>query len=82
MGRGNTLLGEAMAEAGLQDIETYVAHSQNTFAQYIVTRKIMDLCLAAGRRPRARVSRWCWEQETLDMEGTREAARVVKVEKD
>ena len=44
-------LEDAMAEAGLQELETYVSCFQNTVAQYIVTRPIMDLCLAAKQRP-------------------------------
>ena len=40
-------LAEAMAEAGLQVVETYSARHQNTVTQYISTRPIMDLCLAA-----------------------------------
>ena len=41
-------LEDAMAEAGLQEMETYVSGLQNTVAQYIATRPIMDLCLAAN----------------------------------
>ena len=48
-----------MAGAGLQEVETYVSRRQNTEAQYIVTRPIMDLCLEAKRRPGLRVTmRW------------------------
>ena len=50
-------------------MDTYVFHHPNTVAQYIATRPIMDLCLAAKRRPGLRVTiRWC-EQEGLDLEG-------------
>ena len=42
---------DAMAEAGLQEVETYASRSQNIVAQYIETRDIMYLCLAAKRRP-------------------------------
>ena len=60
-----------MTEAGLQESDTYVSRHQNTVAQYIATRPIMDLCLAAKRRPGTRVEiRW-WEQEGLDLEGIR-----------
>ena len=45
--RGGTwtypLLGEAMAEAGMQEVDTYVARFQSTFDQYISTSTIMDL---------------------------------------
>ena len=41
-----------MAEVGLQEVETYISRRQNTMSQYIVTRPIMDLCMAAERSPR------------------------------
>ena len=44
-----------MADPGSQEVETYVSHHQNTVAQYIATRPIMDLCLVANRRLRPRV---------------------------
>ena len=49
-------LEDAMAEAGLQEVETYVSCCQNTVVQYIATRPIMDLCLAAKRRLGPRVA--------------------------
>ena len=48
-------LEDAMVEAGLQEVETYVSCRQNIMAQYIVTRPIMDLCLAAERISRPRL---------------------------
>ena len=52
-------LEDAMAEAGLQEVETYVSCLHNTVVQYIATNPIMDLCLAAKRRPGPRVEmRW------------------------
>ena len=47
-------LEEAMVEAGMQEIEIYVARRQNTVMKYIFTRPIIYLCLAEVRRPRAR----------------------------
>ena len=44
-----------MADAGLQEVETYVSCRQNTLGQYIATRPIVDLFLAAKRRPGPRV---------------------------
>ena len=41
----------AMAMVGLDEIGVYIARRQNTVAQNIATRPIMDLCLAAERRP-------------------------------
>ena len=62
-------LEDAMAEVGLQDMETYVSGSQNTVAQYIATRPIMDLCLAAERRPGPRVEmRWREHFQTGNIE--------------
>ena len=40
-------MAEVMAEAGLPEVETYVACRHNTYAQYIVVGPIMDLCLKA-----------------------------------
>ena len=45
----------AILEAELQELETYIYRHQNTVAQYIANRPIMDLCLAAKRRPGTRV---------------------------
>ena len=46
------LLNEAISEAGLQEVETYFYRRQNTVAQFIVARPIVDLCLVAERRLR------------------------------
>ena len=37
---------DAITEAGLKDVETYISCRQNTVAQYIANRPIVDLCLA------------------------------------
>ena len=44
-------LGDAVREAGLEGIDTYVSRQKNTVAHYIATRPILDLCLEAERRP-------------------------------
>ena len=41
-------LDESMLEAGVQEVETYVACRQNTAVIFIETRPIMDLCLVAA----------------------------------
>ena len=52
-------LEDAMAEAGLQEVETYAYFLHYTFVQFIDTRTIMDLYLAADWRPGPRISnRW------------------------
>ena len=45
------LLEYAMAEAGFQEVETYVSCHQNTVAHFIATRPIMDLCLVQPPAP-------------------------------
>ena len=57
-------------------IRTYITQRQNTVAQYIATRPILDLCEQAIRRPGAQVSRRCWEQAGIDLEGARKQASV------
>ena len=71
-----TPLDEVMTEVVLQEVETYIARRQNTVAQYIATRPIMDLCLTEVRRPGARVLKRLWEQDGIDIEGIKEAAWV------
>ena len=59
-----------MVEAGFEGIGTYITRRQNTVAQYIAKRSIMDFCERAARRMGVRVS-WRWqEQDELDMEGS------------
>ena len=65
------LLEDSIVYVGLQEPETYVYLQQNTVAQCIATKPIMDLCLAAKRRPGPRVAMRWWEQEGLDLEGMR-----------
>ena len=68
-------LEHVMVEAGFQNMNTYVSRRYNTVAQFILTRPIMELCLAAERRPGSRVAnQWC-DQDRLDLEGMRTAAR-------
>ena len=45
-----------MAEAGFEGIGTYIMSRQNTAAEYIATRPILDLYERSARRPGARVS--------------------------
>ena len=61
------LLAEAMEEAGLQEVDTYIYHRENTVIQFIATRPIMDMWLAAEKRPGSWVSKRWWGQEGLDL---------------
>ena len=50
------LMEDEMTEAVVQEVETYVSRLQNTVAQCITTRPIMDLCMVAERRQGPRIS--------------------------
>ena len=39
------MVGEEMLLVGLDEVETYVLHRQNTIAQYITTNTLLELCL-------------------------------------
>ena len=43
-------------------------------AQYIATRPILDLCDWSAQRTGVWLSRWWWEQDRLDLEGTKNRA--------
>ena len=51
-----------MKEAGLTDIRTSIHRRQNTVAQYIATRPLLDLCEGAKHREGARVTLRWWDQ--------------------
>ena len=57
-----------MREAGFEEIRKYTTRRQNTVAQYIAARPILDLYERATQRLGARVSRRYREQEAIDLE--------------
>ena len=57
-----------MKEAGLTDIRTSILRRQNTVAQYIATRPLLDLCEGARAREGAKVPLRWWEQADIDWE--------------
>ena len=57
-----------MREAGLTEIRKSIANRQNTVAQYIATRPLLDLCEGARAREGARVPMWWWNQTDIDWE--------------
>ena len=61
-----------MGEAGFERIRKSVTSRQNTVAQYIVMRPIMDLCGQSTRRPGVRVSWWWWDQAGMNLGGGKE----------
>ena len=59
---------DAMVEAGLHEVDTYVSRCNNTVTHFIGTRPIMDLFLAEEQRLGSRVAKWWWDQDGLDVE--------------
>ena len=57
-----------MKEAGLTDIRTSIHRRQNTVAQYIATRPLLDLCKGARQKEGSRVTLRWWEQAVIDWE--------------
>ena len=58
----------AMREAGLTYIRKSIANRQNTVAQYIATRPLLDLCEGDRAREGARVPMRWWNQAEIDWE--------------
>ena len=61
----------ALATVGLDDIGVYIARRHKKVAQYIATRPIMDLYLAADRNTGLQLSMLWWDQPALDILGIR-----------
>ena len=57
-----------MKEAGLTDVGKSIANRQNTVAQYIATRPLLDLCEEALAREGTRVPLRWWNQTGIDWE--------------
>ena len=73
---------EAMEESGFEGVGKYITTRQNTVAQYIAARHILDLCERSARSPGARVSwRW-WEQAGLYLEEAKKRAAAAAEELD
>ena len=58
----------AMKEAGLTNVCTSINRRQNTVAQFISTRPLLDLCKGGKQREGARVTLRWWEQKGIDWE--------------
>ena len=56
----------AMKEAVFKEIRKVITNRQNTAAQYIATRPLLDLYEGVKQRGRARVSRRWWDQKGID----------------
>ena len=53
-------IGVDLSTVVLEEIGVYISRRQNTVAQYIATRPITELCLAAERKPGMRISSKFW----------------------
>ena len=60
-----------MGEAGLTDIRKSIQNRQNTVAQYIATRPLLDLCKGGRAREGAKVPLRWWYQADIDWETTK-----------
>ena len=65
-----------MAEAVFEDIGTYVTRRQNTVAQYIATRPILDLCDWSAWSTGVWVSQRWWEQDGFYLERAKDRSAV------
>ena len=64
----------AKEEAGLLTMKEYIRRRQDTVAQYIDTRSLLDLCEGSERAKGEQVGMWWWEQVVINLEGAKEAA--------
>ena len=64
-------LEDAMTEAEIQEVETYVSRHQKTVELFIETGTIMDLCMSSEWRTGTRVSKLWWEQDGVYVKGMR-----------
>ena len=56
-----------MKSVGLEEVEMDILRFQNTVAQYIATRLILELFLEDEKRPWVRVSMRWWEKSRLNL---------------
>ena len=70
-------LEEAMGSVDFQGIMKSVTRWQNTVAQYIAKRPILDLSERSDQRPGVRVSRRWWEQAGIDLDGAKKRAAEI-----
>ena len=65
-----------MKESGFTDVRTSINRRQNTVAQYIATKPLLDLCEGAMQRGGARVTMRWWDQKGIYWEKAK--ARVAE----
>ena len=69
-----TLSAAAREEAGFQTMEEYIQQQQNTVVQCIATQSLLYLCEELERVPGAQVQMRWWEQSSINLVESREAA--------
>ena len=57
-----------MKEAGFTDVRISITRRQNTVAQFIATRSLLDLCEGTTQRGGARVTMRWWDHKGIDWE--------------
>ena len=67
-----------MIEAGFEGIRKSIMRRQNTVAQYIETRPILDLCVRVTQRLGERVSQQWWDQDGIDLVKAKSRAAETK----
>ena len=65
-----------MEEAGFEELGIYIQKRQNTFAQYIAMRPILDLCERSVWSPVPCIFRRWREHEGINLGGVRKWAAV------
>ena len=68
------------AEAGFENMETYIRRRNKTVEKYIATQLLLDLCAATERTQWERVGMQWWEQAVINMEGEKEATAAAEVD--
>ena len=61
-------------------MEAYITRRQNTIAQYITIRPILELCEEVERQKGARVSKRRWGQEGINLAGAWASAATTAAE--
>ena len=72
-----TLAETARDDAGFLTTEKYIRRRQNTFAKYIATRSLLEICEGSERSPGAQVGMRWWEQALINLAGARETETAV-----
>ena len=68
----------APEEAGVLVVDEYIKCRQNTVAQYIATRSLLELFEGLDWAPGVQAGMRWWEQVGNDLAGSQEAAEVAK----